>query len=330
MAAQASLESPFVFEATPQRCRASTSSFVLQANNEATGRRTPLGDKPFNLNTSSNLFKDVVGSKYTSATFHPLPPLPRASSLQFSNTDFAFQSFTVSPLSSPPLSAPLHPSPLAESHIVSDGKDDDIEILPPITTDVFQIPAFSHPNSPYVPWTSPIRRDIIRPSTPTSLRSHYSRPLSRSGAQAPEPADIWLPRTFRKVTKSIHNIRRVLKRSMSRFAKRVSPTRIRHPSFSSSSGSPTSIPRNAHLCPRSSSAASLESTSTNTLAIWLATRKREADEWDLESHRFMTLVEYDRAGSWTRLSMSDGLCHDNPDDAQWSCDFHDSHHGRPS
>ncbi len=202
-----------------------------------------------------------------------------------------------------------------------------------MNTDVLHIPAFSHPNSPYVPWTSPIRRDIIRPSTPTSMRSHYSRPLSRSGAQAPEPADIWLPpsnRTLRKVTKSIHTIRRVLKRSVSRFTKHVSPTRIRRPSLSGSSGTPTAIPRNVHLRPRSPSAASLESTSTNTLAVWLATRKREADEWDLESHRFMTLADYDRAGSWIRLAKSDGDCHDNPDDAEWSCDFHDSHYGRPS
>ncbi len=50
MAAQASLEPAFVFS---QHCQATTSSFVLQTNNEATehcfSRRTPLGDKPFSL-----------------------------------------------------------------------------------------------------------------------------------------------------------------------------------------------------------------------------------------------------------------------------------------
>ncbi|KAI5897748.1 uncharacterized protein SCHCODRAFT_02486592 [Schizophyllum commune H4-8] len=59
------------------------------------------------------------------------------------------------------------------------------------TPDTLNMPAFTHPNSPYVPWSSPIRRQICRPFF--SSESVDPRPSvsvstrTRSGARAPEP-----------------------------------------------------------------------------------------------------------------------------------------------
>ncbi|KAL1748919.1 hypothetical protein HDZ31DRAFT_28665 [Schizophyllum fasciatum] len=59
------------------------------------------------------------------------------------------------------------------------------------TPDTLNMPAFTHPNSPYVPWSSPIRRQICRPFL--SSESVLPRPSvsvstrTRSGARAPEP-----------------------------------------------------------------------------------------------------------------------------------------------
>ncbi|KAL1677678.1 hypothetical protein EV122DRAFT_290943 [Schizophyllum commune] len=59
------------------------------------------------------------------------------------------------------------------------------------TPDTLNMPAFTHPNSPYVPWSSPIRRQICRPFF--SSESVAPRPSvsvstrTRSGACAPEP-----------------------------------------------------------------------------------------------------------------------------------------------
>ncbi|KAL1697659.1 hypothetical protein GGG16DRAFT_120455 [Schizophyllum commune] len=59
------------------------------------------------------------------------------------------------------------------------------------TPDTLNMPAFTHPNSPYVPWSSPIRRQICRPFF--SSDSVVPRPSvsvstrTRSGARAPEP-----------------------------------------------------------------------------------------------------------------------------------------------
>lgn len=239
------------------------------------------------ISPSQPVCKDA---KFTSATFHPLPPLPPLSS----SLDFAFQSFTFSPIHPSPCTSP-RPSPLNltpfESEVTTRTHH----------TPTFQIPAsLSHPNSPYVPWESPVRHEFIRPSTPTSMLSAYSRhSYSRDGARAPEPPEsTHLRRTgrvLRKMSKSIHNIRHLLK---SKMAKVVAPVRKRHLSIVDTSSIPCPSIRRVPS-PSPSDAISLNSVNSNSLAQWLDKRRREATEW---SRRSVTLDEYDRAGSWINLS----------------------------
>ncbi len=149
------------------------------------------------------------------STFHPLPPLPPSSSLQLSNLlDINFQPFAFSTgfsMSTPPISS----SPGNRRNNT-----------PATDESLFHMPALSHPNSPYVPWESPVRREILRPLTPSSFVSHYSRPLSRSGARAPEPPETEEEpsrqrptRKLHKVSKSILNLRQAV-RSVAQVTKR--------------------------------------------------------------------------------------------------------------
>ncbi|KAK0208560.1 hypothetical protein DFS33DRAFT_1451506 [Desarmillaria ectypa] len=328
-----SLEPTLLHASHENRCpsRAPTSHSAISRHNVNERRstpRSPLVDKAFDLNGDvSGKFtdsptvplgskKDTSPGKYKlseTSTFHPLPPLPPSSSLQLATLlDINFPSFAFStglPISTPPVqSSPPIPSFTGNRRNNTPATDNSI----------FHMPALSHPNSPYVPWESPVRREILRPLTPSSFVSHYSRPLSRSGARAPEPPETEEEplrqrptRKLHKVSKSILNLRQAV-RSVAQVTKRFKfaqkrrsldqPDLPEHPRTHWQSD-PLLIARyRPRLHPPSPSSASFDSTNTNSLAAWLAARQCEAKEWDLDAQRGVALEEYDRAGSWINLS----------------------------
>ncbi|KAJ7130084.1 hypothetical protein C8R43DRAFT_1025731 [Mycena crocata] len=167
-----------------------------------------------------------------------------------------------------------------------------------------EIPSVSHPNSPYVPWASPIRRTYLRPLTPSSHVSgfsDYSRPYSRSGARAPEPQELeFLPphNKFLRLSKSFKNLRRTVKQgvqhvknALKKTSKAKSPEVVNMPIRCPSPIAP----------PLPSPTTSCESSNTNTLADWL--RQCEVNVERATPH-FMTLEEYEERGSWKdRISL---------------------------
>jgi len=189
-----------------------------------------------------------------------------------------------------------------------------------------EIPAFSHPNSPYVPWDLPVRREILCPISHTShisaFSSCYSRPYSRSGARAPEPMDIQEHDSrctgdkFLKVSKSWKNLRRVFKRNIKHVTKRfTSPQKPFQPAHASDGAEPfyditlerdifDDYPLHRPSFP-SPSAASFDSSNTTSLATWLATRQPEGREEDCDPRCIMTVDEYEQRGSWTDLSKAE-------------------------
>jgi hypothetical protein len=180
---------------------------------------------------------------------------------------------------------------------------------------------FQHPNSPYVPWDPPVRRQLLRPWTPPSHMSLvsgcYSRPLSRSGARAPEPVEVsdfdgsggaisssW--RTFRqmvnkhveRIAKPLSHLKSQLKGITSRLTCASSASSIQQASREGdehNSHCPTKIPA---PCVRSPSAASFDSAVTDSLATWLADRRRLSLEGDYEPGSMMSVAEYNQTGSW--------------------------------
>ncbi|KAK0473163.1 hypothetical protein IW261DRAFT_1504693 [Armillaria novae-zelandiae] len=298
-----SLEPAFLHASHENRCpsRPPTSHSAISRHNVSERRstpRSPLVDKAFDLNGDvSNRF---IGTSTDASpgnhklsepsTFHPLPPLPPSSSLQLSTLlDINFQPFAFStgfPMSTPPIQS---------SPPISSSPGNRRNNTPATDESLFHMPVLSHPNSPY----------ILRPLTPSSFVSHYSRPLSRSGAQAPEPPETEEApsrqrptRKLHKVSKSILNLRQAV-RSVAQVTKRFKFAPKRRTHWQSD---PLLIARHRpRLPPPSPSSTSFDSTNTNSLAAWLAARQCEAKEWNLEAQRGVALEEYDRAGSWINL-----------------------------
>lgn len=244
----------------------------------------------------------------TSSSFHPLPPLPCAPPLQLPNfLDFSTHAVTPAteavPRSHPPVVSLMPDQPTLSQPILPSVQ----ETRPPtIPNELFEIPILSHPNSPYVPWASSVRCDIFRPMTPSShisgFSSCYSRPYSRSGAQAPEPPTSPEQSTNKllKVSNSFKNLRRVVKKNFKRAAKHIS--NLRGPfQRSLRTGSQATHKWALPELEPSPSVVSLESRNTDTLEIWLAARQREAAESENDQMNTMTLDEYERMGSWINL-----------------------------
>ncbi|PBL00792.1 hypothetical protein ARMGADRAFT_1058746 [Armillaria gallica] len=324
-----SLEPAFLHASHENRCpsRPPTSLSAIPRHNINERRstpRSPLVDKAFDLNgdTSSRFIDSptvLLGSKNDAnpgnyklsepSTFHPLPPLPPSSSLQLSTLlDINFQPFAFS------TGFPTPTPPVQSSPPISSSPGNRRNNTPATDESLFHMPALSHPNSPYVPWESPVRREILRPLTPSSFVSHYSRPLSRSGARAPEPPETEEEpsrqrptRKLHKVSKSILNLRQAVTQVTKRFKfaqKRRSLDQPDLPEFPKThwQSDPLLIARHRpRFPPPSPSSASFDSTNTNSLAAWLAARQCEAKEWNLEAQRGVALEEYDRAGSWINL-----------------------------
>lgn len=199
----------------------------------------------------------------------------------------------------------------------------------------YLIPAFQHPNSPYVPWAPPLRRKILRPLSPVSrasvFSSSHSRPLSRNGDKAPEEAETSEAgiRRLPLAPKGWGRLRKAVLQGVNRVAARL--VILKRPLWGKRGVSPNDTENHIHsisgeddvfsatypASPHSlmaalskrrvftSSMASLASSDSKTLAAWLAERKQAAlEEQDYEPGSMMTLDDYDRMGSW--LNMSDG------------------------
>ena len=136
---------------------------------------------------------------WSTSTLHRSPSLPCPRSLLHPLTVPSFRDVPVHPIpttdepASSKITWPLMPStPPPSTPTISLSCLESSEGHHPTAGD--DLPRDSgHPNNPYVPWQTPARRQITRPLTASnfSLPSGcYSRPLSRSGARAPEPDDV--------------------------------------------------------------------------------------------------------------------------------------------
>ncbi|KAJ7275316.1 hypothetical protein B0H12DRAFT_1086720 [Mycena haematopus] len=168
-----------------------------------------------------------------------------------------------------------------------------------------EIPSLSHPNSPYVPWPSPVRRNILRPLTPSSQVSHfsgYSRPYSRSGARAPEPQEPNSPphnhTKFLRLSRSFKNLGRAVKRSV-RHVKNTLRKTSKSPEAVAEVVDPQTRCPSSFPPPLPSPVASCESSHTNTLAEWLQECEAKVER---ATPHFMTLEEYEERGSWMDLT----------------------------
>jgi hypothetical protein len=283
----------------------------------------PLSAKPTFLIHRDHLQKPLLRSpsktSSTSATsFHQLPPVPSTSVLQLpAFLDYSFHST---------------PSPQAVSQTLpvrgSRSRRPSVAFVPPALvsgTEIYNeqsysIPAFQHPNSPYVPWTTPTRHKILRPlssgSETTMASSSNSQSYSRSGAMAPEPGrtEKWhgirrwhiISRTFKQ------NVNQVKKR-ISSLAKpfKVDKLAVETPLVPSSESvrDEALSPALHSPCLRSPcSITSGMSTESNSLAEWLTERQREVMERD-KGYASLSLEEYEKMGSWINLTK----------EPSWSC-----------
>ncbi|KAJ3883081.1 hypothetical protein F5051DRAFT_392588 [Lentinula edodes] len=328
----ASLDSPVLLHLNPTSRRPrspspSTRSIVLSSSRPRSDSfrrpytRSPLGELPLPDNVptrprSSSRASSFSGSliirhesRYSmrpsiSNSFHALPPILSGSSVHFNFQSLMISSgktprsrrasrFSENPPALPPLpslSQPLFP-PAAET----------------AQKDLFQMPSLRHPNSPYVPWDSPMRRQIFPPLTTESSESLSSHSeCSRSGTRAPELLNISdddhklvrVSRGIRKVHRTVKHVAGVAKRMF-----------MRQKHVQASSVPPLTI--NTHISdhsvhppayPPSPGVASLDSSNTRSLALWLDARHQEILDWDADSHHFMSLEDYERRGSWINLA----------------------------
>ena len=276
-------------------------------------------------------------------SFRPLPPLPSASTLQLpSFLNFSSQSLDSLADPSPRRSTASLPASalfrVSSSPVPSSRR---VVIRKTKNSKVFEgpqwIPAFHHPNSPYVPWSSPVRRRILPPTSPLPPSPlSLSSPRIRSGAVAPEP---WASSTFsqahytsRKERLSSswknfkHSVKKGVKTVISHLGKSTKSlktpctgqdmlrtyddidTAIVQPHLSSDAMRATLF--KAHSRSSRDSLASLVSSDSKTLTAWLAERRATAscvaDNIPLE----MSVEEYELMGSWLDLRHCDGgwLC----------------------
>lgn len=267
-------------------------------------------------------------------SFRPLPPLPSASALQLpSFLNFSTPSLTslADPhprpsITSLPASALLRsPSPVASSRpvIVYETGNNKVIESPQ------WIPAFHHPNSPYVPWSSPVRRRILpSPSPFPPSPDCSSSPFIRTGAVAPEP---WTSSTFSQAHnksrkerllsswKSFKNsIKKGVKTVISRIGKSRAPlkticiSRDVHSTYDvidtttvqpnlTSNVIPSILAKTHNSSGPRDSLASFVSSDSTTLAAWLAERRITASYVINNTAREMSMEEYELMGSWLDL-----------------------------
>lgn len=291
-----------------------------------------------------------------SPSFKPLPAVPAGSPLRTSFIDTSFprasplsESHSIDTSSPPTIPSSLIPQASCTTELSTKTKSHP-KTKPKIHDEPFLIPAFQHPNSPYVPWAPPVRRKILRPFIADSHisieSSNYSRPTSRSGARAPEPAtpEPFSPTTMTgwgRIRQTLANGVSALKRPFASTSKPASP-RSTHSSRTSHDNddddltfednafaanySPESATPLAVLAGRRQltlSMASLASSDSTTLAMWLAAR-RQASAEDQKYGAMMSMEDYERKGSWLNLSTG------RSEEGEWvcrvpGCDIHAKH-----
>ncbi|KAG2368241.1 hypothetical protein BDR07DRAFT_1478309 [Suillus spraguei] len=272
-------------------------------------------------------------------SFRPLPSLPSASTLQLPS--FLNFSTTHSLTSSLPANqcrnGSSHSLPAtilfrhSSSHVSSTRR---VVVRKTKNTKVHEgphwVPAFHHPNSPYVPWPSAVRHRILPPLVP---ESPISPPYSRSGAVAPEP---WAshsttetetnvkkrPSSWKSFKKSVRNGLKSVKSVVSRIGKVPKLSRGRSDvKTMNQSDDPTpsagdyiafakdSSPVSPGFPTEDTSASraslgSFVSSDSVTLAAWLAERHTTSDtSWESPG---MSVEEYEMMGSWLDLRVGDG------------------------
>jgi hypothetical protein len=277
----------------------------------------------------------VRRSQHDIESFRPLPPVPSASTLQlpsflnFSTTHSLTPSSENQP---PPKSSRSLPVSILFRQSSSHVSVPPVVIRKTKNAKVYEgpqwIPAFHNPNSPYVPWPSPVRRRILLPLTPESPTS--SHPCSRSGAVAPEP---WSSHSnaetvtnvekrsssWKNFVGSIRSGIRSVKSGVSRIGKVHRFSRRRAEVFTGygddpSAGdcavvaentSPTSLVLQTEDSSDSRvSLGSLVSSDSTALAAWL-TERHTASDTSFKSPG-MSLEEYEMMGSWLDLPRGNG------------------------
>ena len=269
--------------------------------------------------------------------FRPLPPLPSASALHLpSFLDLSTQSLDAlaDPLprrsaTSLPASAlfRVSPSPVPSSRRAARKTRNNKVIEGPQW-----IPAFHHPNSPYVPWSSPVRRRILPPTSPLPPSPlTLSSPRIRPGAVAPEP---WASSTFsqahdksrkERLSRSWKSFRNSVKdgvrTAVSHLGRSTKPLRTlctgqdmlrtyddTNTAFVQPHVSPDAMQApsvEAHSRGSHDSLASFVSSDSRTLAAWLAERRATATRVSDGIAVEMSVEAYELVGSWLDLRHRD-------------------------
>ncbi|KIK98790.1 hypothetical protein PAXRUDRAFT_636619 [Paxillus rubicundulus Ve08.2h10] len=280
-------------------------------------------------------------------SFRPLPPLPSASTLQLpSFLNFSTQSLT--PPVEPQLRRSTSSLPASVLFRVSSTPVSSPRrvVIRKTKKKVYEgphwIPAFHHPNSPYVPWTSAARQRILPPPSPPPASPVRLPPFfSRNGAVAPEPwtsdASLKIPKKSTKerlstswksfkdsVKNGVRNVVAHLEKSRKTLKKSSNSqdilrtrhgidtiTTVKFDMFSTAN--PSLPPRLESSCSRYS-LASFASSDSKTLSTWLAERRTTAPEAADDSAGEMSVEEYELTGSWLDLRHNDG---------EWVCGVKD-------
>ena len=260
---------------------------------------------PQSSKAASSTYYDLEHEHLTKIPFPPLPSIPSASLTFPSFRDVPVHSIlTIDDPASSKITWPLMPStPPPSPPTISLSCLGSSEGHHPTTGDDPSQDS-GHPNSPYVPWQTPARRQITRPLTASnfSLPSGcYSRPLSRSGARAPEPDDVSnldgsrqpiarMSGRWRTIQQHVNvNVRRVTKSSFDHLSR---PFKIVMLRLQFTCGTPANLMQQAsqeHVlnlasrpAPPSSRARrrSEDTFGSRDLDAWLATRRRLSMEGD--------------------------------------------------
>ncbi|KAF9068025.1 hypothetical protein BDP27DRAFT_1327826, partial [Rhodocollybia butyracea] len=249
-----------------------------------------------------------------SNSFQALPPILSGSSVHFrSNLDFNFQSFMLTE-SSPRSRRPsrvsecpaLPPLPSLSQPLFPDSNASQKD------KDLFQIPSLRHPNSPYVPFPSPMRRQIFRPLTPESSESLSECSNGARASELAEPSEESLPghkmsRGIKKVHRTMKHVAVAAKRMFTR--KHVeAPSSAVPPHLTIDTLALTDNSLHPPTYPPSPGVASIDSSNTRSLALWLDTRCQETLEWDADSRHLMSLEDYERRGSWIMAGGKSFVC----------------------
>lgn len=264
------------------------------------------------------------------SSFSPLPPLPTASPLQLpSFLDLSTSSSTPHHSTSSAPTALLFcvPTEPRKRFVRKPRKE--------VSAGPHWIPAFHHPNSPYVPWTLPTRQRILPPPSPQSLSPDESSPCSRSGAVAPEP---WTSHSFLdapkmsrkdKVSSSWKSFKNTIKKGVKKVVAHLGKTKSVAKEPSNTQDIPRSSGDNNIIgtcniplpsCPEVDdphsriSMASFSSSDSTTLASWLTERCAAAP--GIAHH--MSIEAYEFMGSWLDLrhGNNDWVC------GQQECKLH--------